>query len=163
MLDLHLLRHAKAITDPSLEDRDRPLAPEGRRAAERLAAWVRDEGLRVDLVLCSPARRARETLEPIARALGVGRLEFEEELYQADDAGLCERIRSLPDGVVNVLLVGHNPAIHTLASMLAGSGQDLDALRERFPAGAWATLSFELDAWPGLAPGSGRLTRLVTP
>ena len=64
MTRLYLLRHAKSSWDePGLADRDRPLAPRGRRGAERIAEHLRAENVRLDLVLCSPALRARRTLE----------------------------------------------------------------------------------------------------
>jgi phosphohistidine phosphatase len=64
---LYLLRHAKSSWDePLLADHDRPLAPRGRKAAKRIGAHVRREQSRVGLVLCSSARRARDTLELLA-------------------------------------------------------------------------------------------------
>jgi phosphohistidine phosphatase len=66
-----LLRHAKSSwKDRSLADRDRPLAGRGKRAAKAVAGHLEAEGIRPDLVLCSPARRTRETLERVKAAFG---------------------------------------------------------------------------------------------
>jgi phosphohistidine phosphatase len=71
MKRLYLLRHAKSSwDDPTLADRDRPLAPRGRRAARVIAEHLRREGIAPELVLCSPSRRAGQTLTGIAPGLG---------------------------------------------------------------------------------------------
>lgn len=59
---LVLMRHAKSDWgSPSLADHDRPLNKRGRRDGPRMAAWIAENGLRPDLILCSTARRTRET------------------------------------------------------------------------------------------------------
>jgi phosphohistidine phosphatase len=74
MKRLYLLRHAKSSwKDASLPDHDRPLAGRGRRAAKAIARHLRDQGIEPELVLCSSARRARETFERIEPALGGAR------------------------------------------------------------------------------------------
>src|SRR5919198_777243 len=98
---LHLLRHAKS----SWKDPDRPLARRGRRAADAIARHMRDEAIAPELVLCSTARRARETCEGIGPALGAAPVRYEPELYGASAATLLERVRSLPDDVESVLLI----------------------------------------------------------
>src|SRR5207249_535409 len=143
---LLLLRHAKSSwTEPSLADHDRPLAPRGRRSAERMGAHLRAEPTQIQLILCSSARRARETLELVAPA---GEIEVDRELYGASASGLLERVRDLADEVEVAMLIGHNPAIHELAVNLGG--QALAA--RKFPTGALATLTFR-GTWQTLAPG----------
>lgn len=120
---LFLLRHAKSSWDePSLADHDRPLAPRGRKAAKRIGAHVRREQIRVALVLCSSARRARETLDLVAPP---GEVRIERELYGATSAELLERVRRVPDDVDAVMLIGHEPAIRDLAVGLVGSETEL--------------------------------------
>jgi phosphohistidine phosphatase len=164
MKQVFLLRHAKSSwDDPELADHDRPLAPRGRRAAKAIAEHLGREGIVPELVLCSPARRARETLGRIAPALGDDvRVEVEEELYGASADGLLERLRALDDDIGSVMLVGHNPAIEELALSLAGSGDELPAMRKKYPTAALATLAFD-GRWRDLEPGSAELTDFVKP
>src|SRR5262245_6241843 len=116
MKHLYLLRHAKSSwKDTSLPDHDRPLAGRGRRAAKAIAGHLREQGIEPELVLCSTARRARETLERIEPALGASALCLEDELYAAGAPALLERLRSVPDPVGSVMLIGHNPALEELA------------------------------------------------
>jgi hypothetical protein len=84
MKRLYLLRHAKSSwKDTSLPDHDRPLAGRGRRAAKAIAGHLSEQGIEPELVLCSTARRARETLERIEAARATSAVRVEDDLYAA--------------------------------------------------------------------------------
>lgn len=161
---LHLLRHAKSSWDePDLADADRPLAPRGERAAAKLAGRFAGEGVAPRLVLCSSARRARQTLELIRAALPAGcEVRVEDGLYAAGAPELMARLRKLPAGAREVMLVGHNPGIHELALTLAGETAPA-RLREGLPTGALVSLRLDTDAWTGLARGRGSVIRVLLP
>ena len=160
MKRLFLLRHAKSSWDDAdLADRDRPLAPRGRRAAGVMARHLRDEEISPSLVLCSPARRTRETLEAVDPS---GEVRIEDELYGASEAELLERLRRVPEAIESVMLIGHNPAIQELALGLASRGERLEDVERKFPTGALATLTAP-GAWGELAPGSAELAAFVKP
>ena len=161
MKRLYLLRHAKSSWDePSLPDAERPLAPRGRKAAKRIAGYAEREGIRPDLVICSTALRARQTLERVAPALGEPEVAFDERLYGASEGELLARLREVPDSVESVLLVGHNPGTAQLLALLAGAGRPLPA---EVPTGALASLSFRAAGWWELGPGSASLDAFVVP
>lgn len=158
---LYLLRHAKSDWgDTSLPDFDRPLAPRGRKACKRLATYVESEGVAPELVLCSPALRARQTLERVARALGEPEVVFDDSLYMASGERLAARIADVAPTVASVMLVAHNPGISQLLRMLHGGGLDAPA---DVPTGALATLAFPGADWRALAPGACGLEALVLP
>jgi phosphohistidine phosphatase len=160
---LLLLRHAKSSwDDPSLADRDRPLAPRGHRAAARMANHLRSDVPRPDLVLCSPALRTRETLDRMSNAFGDAEVVVDDELYGAGEGELLERLRAVDDRFETVAVIGHNPGIHDLAIALAGSGADLDRMEAKFPTGALAVLAFDR-LWRDVSPGGGLLEAFVTP
>jgi phosphohistidine phosphatase len=157
---LHLLRHTKSSwEDPGLADHDRPLAPRGRRTAARIGRHLRDHGVDPALVLCSSARRARETLALLELASPVS---VEAGLYGASTRGLLERIRRVPAGLPSLLVIGHNPEIESLAIEIAAEGALRMQLYAKFPTGALATLEFDRD-WADLAWGGARLTAFVRP
>jgi phosphohistidine phosphatase len=165
MRRVYLLRHAKSSwKDHSLADRDRPLAGRGRRAAKAIAAHLQAEGVRPELVLCSPARRARETLERIEGAFG-GRVEvsFEDALYGAGEAELLARLEALPQEVGSVMLIGHNPGLEELALALATKGAGLARLRKKYPTAALATIDLPADRWSAIERGRGDLVGYVRP
>jgi phosphohistidine phosphatase len=161
---LWLLRHAKSSWDrPGLDDRERPLARRGVRAATALRAYLDAQQIHPELVLCSSALRTRETLRHVLPALGTElTIRIEQRLYAADPAELLEILRGVPE-VGSVLLVGHNPGMQELATALASRGDRLDELTAKFPTGALAEIRLPDGAWSGIAQGSGELTRFVTP
>ncbi len=163
---VHLLRHAKSSwEDPGLLDAERPLAPRGRRAARAMAEYLRREGIGPALIICSAAKRTRETLELVAEALPDVPAQVEQELYGAGEEDLLLRLRKLPATVTSVLLIGHNPALQELAVALAGSGEPetLDRLRAKMPTGALATLQAPVSGWRDLCPGRAELVAFVVP
>lgn len=112
MKRLYLLRHGKSSwKDTGPRDHDRPLATRGRRAAEAIARHLRDYDLEPELVLCSTARRARETLDRIQSALGAPTVEVEDDVYAASADALLQRLRRVPDTFASVMLIGHNPGL----------------------------------------------------
>jgi phosphohistidine phosphatase len=164
MRTLYLLRHAKSSWEESgLPDHDRPLAARGRRATKLLAAYLRREGISPQLVLCSSARRARETLDGIAPALGGDvEVQVEADLYSATAGDLIERLHAIPDEVESAMLIGHNPTMQSLALSLATRGEQLETVARKYPTGALGTLTFE-GSWQGLGTGDGELVAFVRP
>jgi phosphohistidine phosphatase len=163
---LLLLRHAKSSWDePGLTDHDRPLAPRGHKALRKIAANVTSSALAPELVLCSSARRAVQTLEGISAALPAGvPVSVEDGLYAADPQDLLARLQAVDDDVHGVLMIGHNPGTEELAARLVGHGDR--ALREDmaggFPTAALATLTFS-GTWRSLGAGAATLEGFVVP
>ena len=158
MRHLLLLRHGAAAATSTAGDRERPLTREGRRAVHGLRAHLSVSEPPPDLVLCSPARRTRETLELLAPAWAPKPESIvEEALYLADAASLLQRLRDIEPETGGILVVGHNPGLEMLARILAGTGDQ--ALSGGFPTAAVAI--FEISApWSELAPASAKLLRL---
>ena len=166
MKTLYLLRHFKSSwKDKTLEDFDRPLAKRGRRAAELMAGYVARNGIAPAQVLCSPSRRTRETLERMQESLGGAvPTRFEKGIYLADASALLVRLRRLGD-VGSVMIIGHNPGLETLALALIGSGEEKahTRLASKFPTGALAVLTTEIQNWRELEAGCARLDAFVCP
>lgn len=167
MPTLLLLRHAKSSwDDPGLRDHDRPLSDRGERSASAMAAYLRQNGVAPDLVLCSSARRTVDTLAAVRLGLPEGlKVETARDLYEAGAAALLDRLRRVPATVGTLLVIGHNPGLEDLATRLSGADSDpgaVKALGRKFPTCALATLSFGGD-WGGLAWSGARLAGFVTP
>jgi phosphohistidine phosphatase len=164
---LYVLRHAKSSWDDhDAADHERPLSERGRRAVRLLAAHIQAKGIAPELVLCSSARRTRETLDGLGLSSAVL---VEHRLYGADADGLIERLRSLPADLGSVMLVGHNPAMQMLVLRLAaagsgdrGSAEGLEEIRRKLPTGALVTLAVN-DEWAQLDLGSAELIDYVRP
>jgi phosphohistidine phosphatase len=157
MKKLLLLRHAKSSwEDTTLPDFERPLNERGRRAAPLIGEFMRERQLRPELVICSPAKRTRET---IALVLAASRLEtetrYDERIYEATLPRLLEVVSQIADDRTEVLLVGHNPGFENLLERLTGES-------ERMPTAALARITLDADKWTEAAAKGGRLEWLVT-
>ena len=158
---LILLRHAKSAW-PDVPDQDRPLAKRGQRDAPVIGRWLRDHGYQPDTVICSAARRTRQTWELVARELGGSpSVTFEPRAYAANAMTLLYLVRELPAASRTAMLVGHNPGVAELATSLA-QPPDHDDAPIRFPTAAVAILDVPGD-WASLSQGQARLLDYTTP
>jgi phosphohistidine phosphatase SixA len=158
MREIVLLRHAHAESPQAGEtDADRPLSAEGQAAAEAVGRWLVDNGHVPDCVLCSPARRVRETVEGVLRVTGYVDQRDEPGIYDATPGALIEILDRYRD-CGRVMLVGHNPGLEQLAALL-DSGQTGD-YRGMPPAGV-AVL--RVPATATLEPGVATFTHFWWP
>jgi len=166
MPTLSLFRHAKSSWDQEgVRDFDRPLAPRGREAAPAMGRFIASEKLEPDLVLCSTAARARETLALALPCFGKQpKVEYSDRLYMASPQQLLRMARSLRDSVGHAMLVGHNPGMHALAVALAGEGKpnEMAALQTKFPTAGLAVIDFD-GPWEDICSGAGRLRLFMVP
>ena len=156
MKKLLLLRHAKSSwEDSSLPDFERPLNERGRRAAPLVGKYMREQGLRPDVVLCSPAKRTRETIALVLKAAGIEtEIRYDERIYEASAMQLIEIISQIEDEKSVAMLVGHNPGMENLLERLTGTA-------ERMPTAAFARVSLNCDEWREAATKGGSLEWLV--
>jgi phosphohistidine phosphatase len=118
---LVVVRHGKSDWSGGHPDRERPLAPRGRRQAAAAGAWLAEHGPRLDLAVVSPATRALATWELVAAALPEPPpVRVAEPAYTFDGEDLLDLVRGLEEGLGAVALVGHNPAVEELLTHLTG-------------------------------------------
>ena len=168
MLSLMLLRHAKSSwADTGQADLDRPLNERGKRAAVAVGRYMASNNLVPHLVLCSPARRTRQTWGLVAGELSATpEVLVAAEIYNSGDGtALMECLRHKAGNAQSILLVGHNPSIGELAQTLIGTGNGKlrERLEKKYPTGALAVFSIDLGNWESLAAGSGNLLHFVRP
>ena len=156
MRTVNLLRHAKSDwSDTVSRDFDRPLNDRGKRAARRMGEWARAERLHFDAIIASPAVRAAETLDHFLRAYGnAPETRWDRRIYLASCATLLDALRDVPDDLPSVLMVGHNPGLEDLVlETVPDCTADIlrDAVEEKYPTAAIATLQFAADRWADIA------------
>jgi phosphohistidine phosphatase len=178
---LWVVRHAKAVADPPPggTDHDRPLAPRGRRDAEALGRRLAgdrfglDEADLPDVVLCSTARRTRQTADGIVTGLAAlaepPAVDYRRALYYAGPDDVLAEVRTVPDDRRSVMVVGHNPTAHALAAGLGDRDTVADiegaaGVEARgFPTCAVAVYRLPAGRWLDVAEGTGRLVGVFTP
>lgn len=160
MKRLVLVRHAKSSwKDPAATDFERPLNNRGKRDAPAMAERLAGRGLRPDLIVTSPAKRARKTAVIMARALGYPKSEIrrDRELYLAELETLVAVVSELEEEFSEVMLVGHNPGFTELTDYFTrGSIGNL-------PTSGMAGIEFSTERWREVRRGSGKLRFLDFP
>ena len=171
MKQLAILRHAKSDWgNPGMTDFDRPLNKRGRKAAKKVGLALRERGLAVDRIVCSPAQRAKETVERFERGFERGfeslpPVSLEPRLYMCATGTLIDVIRDLPDDAATVMIVGHNPGFHDI--VLRMTLPDEQGLRDKvganYPTGAFALIDFPVTSWADVAPATGEIRDVIVP
>jgi phosphohistidine phosphatase len=158
MRTLYLLRHAKSSwKDGELADFDRPLNGRGRRSCETIGAFLKDKEITFDLALSSPAVRARETIDLVLRAAKLRpQLRYDERIYEATPERLLNVVSQMENENKNVVLVGHNPGMQELLTLLTGE-------TDEFPTATLARVNFKNSKWSEVGGKKGTLEWVVRP
>ena len=158
MRTLYLLRHAKSSwKDVNLADFDRPLSGRGRKACETVGLFLKEKEISFDLVVSSPAVRARQTIELVLRTAKMRpELRFDERIYEATPARLLELVSQIENESKAVLLVGHNPGMQELLLLLTGQN-------EEYPTAALTKIAFKNLKWNEVGNKKGNLEWIVRP
>ncbi|MGD1012603.1 MAG: histidine phosphatase family protein [Acidimicrobiales bacterium] len=157
---LIILRHAKSDWSEDFDgvDMDRPLSKRGRKAAKLVGRFLDGAGEIPDSVLCSPALRARATLNLASEARGWDRPVRESPaLYDGGPEGLIGEIRAEPESTRLLMIVGHEPACSQAIRYLIGGGL------VNVPTAALARIDFLVDEWSEVGATTGTLSWLVVP
>jgi len=158
MKTLLLLRHAKSSwKNNGAGDFDRPLNQRGLKAAPVIGRLIRKRKLQPDLVISSPAERARQTIQLVLEAAGLKtELRYDERIYEASAARLFEIVSQIDDEAGVVMMVGHNPGFEELVEALTGETLSL-------PTAALACIELDIEKWSKVRAGANQLSWLVKP
>lgn len=159
MKTLLLMRHAKSSwKHEDLKDFDRPLNKRGEKDAPLMGTLLLDQELVPQLIISSPAVRARMTVDAIVAAMQYhGEVNYFESFYLAEPTVYFDLLRTLPDPIERVLLMGHNPGLEAVVQVLSGQVVPL-------PTAAIAHIALPVSSWSELAREvEGELVQLWRP
>jgi len=166
---LLLLRHAKAVPGGA-DDHERELMPRGRADAPKMGRYIEKHDFTPELILSSSARRTVETVEGVTETMtGTERIDYLDALYLAEPEVILSVVRLASDKVGTIMIVGHNPGLEHLATLLAREPvkrkerDRFDQIEEKFPTAALAVLDFDVTRWRDVAPEQGALKDFVRP
>lgn len=165
---LLVMRHGKAESNAARIDRERRLTDRGRSQAQLVGEYLRSQGVKLARVLVSDAARTRETWEHVAAQMpGLdAEVTFHEEIYAGGAAELLTLLHGVGAQEAVVMVVGHEPTISGLTSLLAAEDSEAAAAAQArigMPTGGMAVLSGALEDWRGLAEESLTLHTIVRP
>ena len=159
MKTLFLLRHAKSSwKQPEMHDHDRPLNKRGKKEAPKVGQYIKESDLLPDLILSSTARRAQETARSVAEESGFSKpIDLHQDLYLSDPACYLDILHCLSDEVNRVLVVGHNPDLELLLTLLTDVTTHLTTA-------ALAQIDLPISSWQELSEATdGRLVSIWSP
>lgn len=170
MLRLIIMRHAKSSwTDKKLDDFDRPLSRRGKEAAPLLGRALAAKNIVPELVLCSPARRTRDTLKLTIDAMGVKpQVSYEDQLYSFGNGDSYLNAISPRKTASPLMIIGHNPSVQNLTLRLLGLQDNklVQKIRAKFPTAAVAILALPINDWREIRSGNdvqGEVELFLTP
>ncbi len=167
MLTLTMLRHAKSSWgDPLLRDKDRPLNARGKTQARQIGSHLTQQGITPDLIICSTAKRARQTLKQVSKNWQTdAETIFEDRLYLASTGTIISLLASIGTNASHIMIIGHNPGFHKLAYTLAKTGNkdDLATLGERYPTATLCVIKSKAIEWQHIDDGTGELVLFTSP
>lgn len=158
MKTLYILRHAKSgWNDAALSDFERPLNERGMRAAPLMGKTMKERNFVPQLIISSPAVRAKQTAELIKENAEIeSEINFDSRIYEANPQTLLEIVSEIEDANDTALLVGHNPGFETLVRILTGK-------IEPMPTAALAVIDLEIENWNQIFSTVGTLRDLLRP
>lgn len=158
MKTLFVLRHAKSSWDyPNLSDFERPLNERGKKTAPFMGELMLDKNLVPDIILSSPAERAKQTILRVAEAAQFDtEIQFNERIYESSPHNLLYIISEIEDQYNTAMLVGHNPGFEGIVRILSGEYR-------RMPTASLAVLDLDLENWSDTKPDCGTLREIFLP
>ncbi len=166
MARLLVFRHGKTeTTSRSGKDFDRALIVRGERNSVQMAGLLKKGSPMPDVVMVSPAVRARQTADHALPALGYqDEPVIDERIYNASGDTLWDVVRDHAADTETAMIIGHNPGLVILMDILMSADGDHDrADIADFPTAAVGEIVFEADTFDQVTPGSGRLLSLLRP
>ena len=158
---ISILRHAKAEPGDGMDDHARRLSPRGVADAARLGEFLKSKHLSPDYVLCSTAVRTRETLGQLTLQVPTT---LSQRLYLANPGEIFTLLQEADESVQHLLVIGHNPGLHSLVALLADRYQraaDEELLTLKFPTSAYVSMAMPCTQWRALTPHTGFLDTLA--
>ncbi len=157
MKKLYIIRHAKSSwSDEKLDDFERPLNKRGKENAPMMGERLKEKGIMPDIIISSPAKRAKTTAEIIAQKVGYKNILFLDDIYEAAPETLHKILSKLEDSYKVVFLVGHNPSLNALAEKLVG-------FDENIPTCGIVEIEFKCKKWSEIDSKNARIVMFDYP
>lgn len=162
--ELILLRHGKSDWNTNETDYNRPVTDRGKRGAQRIGVWLAQNGLKPDMVISSPAERARLTAQKMMKAMGetAHYIIYDERIYEAELNDLLEVLSGISRETKRVILVGHNPGLEQLLTFLCDEEISIPGDGKLLPTAALAHLSLSRQ-WNKISKNSAKLVKIQRP
>jgi phosphohistidine phosphatase len=145
MKTVYILRHGKSSWSQSdVSDFDRELLITGKERTAKIAKLMLAKESIPELLICSPAKRAKQTAKIISKKLNKS-IELNPRLYPGGIDQILNIIYSLSDNYKSVMIIGHNPGLTTAVNEL------MDSQYDWLPTSGLAIANYEVEKWTDIA------------
>ena len=161
---INILRHCE------YDDRSGPgpnfdchLSANGHEHAQRIGRAMNAQNIRPDLIYCSGATRTRETLEGLTKSIASPKVIFNDEIFGCMPGDLLSLIQDTDEQYKDILIIGHNPAMHGLVQIL-GQHSDPQYFQEIayvYRPGTLCRIHSDALSWDAIAPDNGKISALI--
>lgn len=154
MKTIYLIRHAKSSwSEIGMSDFDRPLNKRGKKDLPFMAKRLKEFGIKPDLILSSPAKRAKKTTKEIAQTIGYDekKVVYQEALYDSSYTNYRYLLDSLDEDINSIFIIGHNPTLTDVGEKLSG------AILTNIPTCSIVAMEFEVDSFKDITEESGKI------
>lgn len=154
MKKIYLIRHSKSSwSEPGMDDFDRPLNKRGKTTLPYMAGRLKAFKIKPDLILSSPAKRAKKTAQAIADGVGYdkSKISFQDSLYDSSYTSYRYLLDSLDDALNSIFIIGHNPTITEVGERLSG------AILTNMPTCSIVCIEFDVESFKDIEENSGKV------
>jgi phosphohistidine phosphatase len=160
MKTLYIVRHAKSSWDfPELPDLDRPIIEKGINNTKKITNELKDKKVVVDHIICSHAKRARETAKIIATGINypIEKIEVSKNIYEVSEEDILDVIFGVNDDTNSLMIIGHNPTFTQFANRF------LDEQIELLPTSGVVSINFDTNSWLNVTKAKHKTTFILFP
>jgi phosphohistidine phosphatase len=154
MKTIYLIRHAKSSwSEIGMSDFDRPLNKKGKKDLPYMANRLKEFGIKPDLILSSPAKRAKRTTKEIAQTIGYNEedIVYKESLYDSCYTNYRYLLDSIDDKIDSIFIIAHNPTLTDVGEKLSG------AILTNIPTCSIVAIAFEVESFKDITEESGKI------
>jgi phosphohistidine phosphatase len=151
---IYLIRHAKSSwSEEGMSDYERPLNKRGKKDLPFMANRLKEFGIKPDLILSSPAKRAQKSAKTIAEIIdyGMDNITYDEALYDSSYTTYRYLLDSLDDRLNTVFIVAHNPTLTEVGERLSG------AILTNIPTCSIVCIEFDVKSFKDIEEDSGKI------
>lgn len=159
MKHILILRHAKSDWSTGESDFERPLNKRGKTAAPLIGSEIFQRQVIPNLIISSPAKRAKQTAKLVAGSCSFeSEIIYNERFYFGNEYDALKAIQNTDNQINRILIVGHNPTWENLATMLINKSKQIT-----MPTAALVSIFVDVDYWEDVCFDTGKLDFLIIP
>ena len=157
------MRHGKSDWDNDLPDFERPLAKRGLKDVPFMSGIVANYEFKPEIIVSSPAQRAKETARIFASSISCKNdIIYEESFYEKGESAYLNKIQQLDEKFDSAIFIGHNPTLEFCSELICFGKKSKDS-KIIMPTSSIIAFALPIESWSEFKPGTGKIMLLLIP